>query len=233
MSSGGLCQAFRRAAWRAVENARLESGCKASPARFRPVDSTAALRSSTITIMATKLAVVWLLALLADDPLTGWKDFSPKDAGFQVKIPGVPRETKREIGQGASVTKFTLWGIEKDGVVYMVMRTELPPEAVAGGTKKTLDEARDSGVKNSRGTLKEEKEIEMDGYPGRELVLDLPDSRVRGGGFYRSRIYLVGQTHYQVATMWPKSGARPDETTAFLNSFRLKNDKSKDQKRPD
>ena len=33
--------------------------------------------------MATTLATIWLLALLADDPLIGWKDFSPKDAGFQ------------------------------------------------------------------------------------------------------------------------------------------------------
>ena len=116
--------------------------------------------------MATKLATIWLLALLADDPLTGWKDFSPKDGGFQVKTPGIPRESKRELGSGTTTTKITLWGIEKDGVVYMMIRSDLPPEAVAGGAKKTLDEARDSGIKNSRGTLKEEKEIELDGYPG-------------------------------------------------------------------
>ena len=116
--------------------------------------------------MATKIATIWLLALLADDPLKSWEVFSPKNAGFEVKTPGVPRETKRELGPGTNTTKATLWMIEKDGAAYLMTRSELPPEAVAGGAKKTLDEARDAGIKNSRGTLKEEKEIELDGYPG-------------------------------------------------------------------
>jgi hypothetical protein len=107
----------------------------------------------------------------------------------------------------------------------MVIRTDLPPDVVAQGSKKTLDEARENGVRNSGGTLKEEKEIELDGNPGREMVLDLPDSRIRGGGIYKSRIYLVGQTHYQVITASPKARERSEEMKAFLNSFRLERDK--------
>ena len=109
----------------------------------------------------------------------------------------------------------------------MVLRSDLPPEVDVKDVKKLLDDARDQGVKNSRGKLTSEKEIELDGNPGREMILDLPDSRVKGGGIYKSRIYLVGHTHFQVAAMAPISDENPEELKAFLDSFRLKDDDAK------
>jgi hypothetical protein len=179
--------------------------------------------------MPMKTATMCLLAILVADPLAGWKYFNPKDGGFRVKTPGVLKKSTREVKAGTAMTKITLWGIEQDGIAYMVIRSELPPDAVAGGPKKTLDDARDNGVRNSGGKLREEKEIELGGHPGREIILDLPDSRVRGGGIYRSRSYLVGTTHYQVITVSPKAAARPDEMTAFLKSFRLNEVKQEQQ----
>ena len=172
--------------------------------------------------MLITLATVWLFVLQPADQLpAGWQDFSPKDGGFRVKMPGIPEERTRKIEAGQDTVEMTLWGFERDGVTFIVSRTELQPEAIAGGPKKTLDEARDKGVRNSRGKLVEEKEIELAGHPGREIVLDLPDSRVRGGGIYRSRIYLVGRIHYQVVTLSPKARERPEEMKAFLESFQL------------
>jgi hypothetical protein len=154
-------------------------------------------------------------------PLDDWKDISPKDGGFSVKMPGVPEEKSQKIEAIQGPAQITLWGIERDGAAYMVIRTELPPAVVAGGPRKTLDEARDKGVRKSGGTLREEKEIEMNGHPGRELVLDLPDSRFRGGAIYKTRIYLVGRTQYQVITASSKAKERPGQMKAFLESFRL------------
>jgi hypothetical protein len=172
--------------------------------------------------MLTTLTTLWLFVLQTAGPLpAGWQDFSPKDGGFRVKMPGFPKDYTRKIEAGQDTIELRLWGIEQDGVTFIVSRTELQPEAIAGGPKKTLDEARDKGVQNSRGKLVEEKEIELAGHPGREMVLDLPDSRVRGGGIYRSRIYLVGRIHYQVVTLSPKALERPEEMKAFLESFRL------------
>jgi hypothetical protein len=90
-----------------------------------------------------------------------------------------------------------------------------------------LDEAWDKGVRKAGGTLKSEKEIEMDGRPGRELVVELAESRVPGGGILRSRIYLVGRTQYQAVAMSPKAKVRSGEMEAFLESFRLKGEKAK------
>jgi hypothetical protein len=158
--------------------------------------------------MLPAIALISLLLLplqTAAEPLHGWKDFSPKGGGFQVKMPGVPEQNTRTVKTPKGPVKITQYGIEHDGVAFLVFRSGLPPDAVTGDARKVLDEARDAGVRNSRGTLKEEKEIQLDGHPGRDMLLDLPESRMRGGGIYRARVYLVGRTHYQVATLSSKA----------------------------
>jgi hypothetical protein len=173
--------------------------------------------------MFPTIAMISLLLVLQvpDPPLSGWKDFSPKGGGFRVTMPGRPEEKTRTVETPKGMVKITYYGIERDGLAFLVMRSDLPPDAIAGGARKTLDEARDAGVQKSGGTLRQEREIELDGHPGREMVLDLPDSRVRGGGIYRTRIYLVGRTHYQAITLSSKARERPEEMKAFLDSFRL------------
>ena len=51
-----------------------------------------------------------------------------------------------------------------------------------------------------------------------------------GGGIYRSRIYLVGQTHYQVMTVSSTSKEKPKVTSSFLDSFKFKRDEGKAKK---
>ncbi len=169
-----------------------------------------------------------LICFQATDPrLKDWKELNPKGDGFRVMMPGKPDKKTATVETPQGDVKITLYAIESKKTVFMVLRSDLPPEVDVKDVKKLLDEARDQGVKNSRGKLKSEKEIELDGNPGREMVLDLPDSRVKGGGIYKSRIYLVGHTHFQVAAMVPKSEEDPEEIKAFLDSFRLKDDDAK------
>ncbi len=163
----------------------------------------------------------------ADRLLQDWTEFSPEGARFAVKMPGVPKENTQSIDTPSGNVKITLYGIESDGTAFMVMVSELPPDTLKKNVKELLDEARDKGVQNSRGTLREEKEIELNGFPGREMVLDLPESRMRGGGIYRGRIYLVGRLHYQAISLVPKPKAKSDVMGAFLDSFRLKDRNTK------
>jgi len=177
------------------------------------------------TAIATFSALLFLQA--PETPLRDWKEFSPEGGGFRVKMPGAPSKTTRTIETPSGDVKMTYYAIEREKTVFMVMRSDLPPDTVAKDPKKVLDEARDNGVRNSGGTLREEKEIKLDGKPGREMLLDLPPSKVKGGGIYRSRVYLIGRTHFQVMTMAPKSRENAVETKAFLDSFRFKGDEAK------
>src|SRR5215471_17233028 len=158
----------------------------------------------------------------ADPPLRGWKEFSPKEGDFRVSMPGTPEEKSQTRETTDGVGKLTSYGIVREGFAYMIIRSDVPASVLAKGPKKVLDEARDQGVKKAGATLREEKAIELDGHPGREMVLDVPESRTRPAGIYRSRVYLVGRTHYSVIAFSSKSGDRSKEITSFLDSFRLK-----------
>jgi hypothetical protein len=183
--------------------------------------------------MFTTITALSVLAFQAPDPLLeGWKDFSPKGVHFRVKMPDLPKESARTVETPKGTVNLSLYVVEKNGVGYVVVRSVLPPAAVAGSPKTVLDEARDDGVKNSGGTLKEEKEIELDGHPGREMILELPDSRIRGGGIYRTRIYLVGRTHYQVIAASSKAKDQPRQVAAFLESFKLTDDGADAKREP-
>ncbi len=93
--------------------------------------------------MFVPIAVVALLipCQVANPPLAGWKDFSPKDGGFVVKMPGLPKETSRTIEASDGPVKLTHYGVTRDGIAYIVMISELTPGAVERGPQSTLDDA--------------------------------------------------------------------------------------------
>jgi len=158
----------------------------AEPAHF-----VASIREGTPMFLAT-VTIPILICFQATDPrLKDWKELSPKGDGFRVLMPDKPEKKTATVETPQGDVKITLYTIARKKTFFMVLRSDLPPEVDVKDVKKLLDDARDQGVKNSRGKLTSEKEIELDGNPGREMILDLPDSRVKGGGIYKSRIYLV------------------------------------------
>ena len=178
-------------------------------------------------MMFTTLVSLLLLGFQATDPLpASWKVFSPKGSGFRVQLPDRPKESERTVETPEGAVNISMYSIERDGVAFLVTCFEPPAVAVAGNPKAVLDEARDAGVKNANGSLEEEKEIEQDGHPGREMTMELPDSRIRGGGIYRSRIDLIGRIHYLVAAVSSKTNDRPSQVKAFLESFHLEGDRT-------
>jgi hypothetical protein len=90
--------------------------------------------------MVPGIAPISLLLLLQvpGPPFTDCKVISPKNCGFSVKMPGVPKEKTQKIEAIQSPARITIWGIEWDGAAYMVIRTELPLAVIAGGSGYTL-----------------------------------------------------------------------------------------------
>jgi hypothetical protein len=176
--------------------------------------------------MLLAIATISLLFPLqtADPPLHDWKEVSPPGSGFRVKSPDAFKERSRTVETPKGAVKVTLYGVERDAAGFIISRTEYPPGVVDGDPKKVLDEARDVGVRNCEGTLREEKEIALAGHPGREMIVDVPESRMprgSGGGVFRARVFLIGPTHYSVGVLSSKAREKPEEVKAFMDSFRF------------
>jgi hypothetical protein len=123
-----------------------------------------------------------------------WKEFSSAAGRFKVSLPGNPTKTSTTIKLSLGNIKrhtFTLWaGFGTFFVSYSDLPVNLDePDDI----KEFLDHHWEKDEVVSQGKLLSRTEIELDGYPGREFIVETPKST------FRMRYYLVGQRFYQIA----------------------------------
>jgi hypothetical protein len=74
-------------------------------------------------------------------------------------------------------------------------------------------------VASSQGELRSKTKIELDGYPGRELIAETPESTIR------MKYYLVGQRFYQVAASTLTAGVLAAEMRRQADDLEKKGEK--------
>jgi len=149
-----------------------------------------------------------------------WKPFAPPGGRFSALFPHVPREeTTRESTQMGLIERRNFM-VDRGSVAYMVDFFDLPPAALQNfnvdvGFRGAIDALKSY----LNGEIRSEKAITLDGHPGREYVIALP----QGKGTWRGRSYLAPGRLYQVAVVWTGVGqmALSDEVDQFLDSFKL------------
>ena len=160
------------------------------------------------------------LLLLAGEPdmPAGWKTFAPDGGRFAVALPGTPTKSQQQVKTATGQLDVTVYVLEtKQAVTYLVTHSDLPAADVKAGTEdRRLDFARDGAVTNARGKLRGEKRVELDGYPGRDLIIETDRDLV-----IRMRVYAVGRRLYQVSAVGPGALVHGRDTGLFLDSFRL------------
>ena len=105
----------------------------------------------------------------------------------------------------------------------MIMQTDYPDSLVHSDFKDQLkslfDNAVEGGVSNVKGKLIHQKDIEINGYPGREFSIDYND----GEAVMFIKTYLVKNRMYMLQTI-TNTGKYPNEDiTKFMQSFKLMN----------
>lgn len=155
-----------------------------------------------------------------------WKPFAPTSGGFTVLMPGVPTTDRntQTTQAGPIETQMYLVDRKQDLVAYMVAYSDLPTALIeqaqqsSANLQQLLNGVRDGFTESVRGTLRDQRRIELNGHPGTEISLDLPSQRTA-----RNRIYLVNQRLYQivVVTAKDKEPYLTKSIEGYLNSFKL------------
>lgn len=109
-----------------------------------------------------------------------------------------------------------------ENLVYGVMVTKYPDSlAKAAGSKAFINGFFDGAIKGSvnsvNGKLLSEKDIELDGYPGREIRIDFQN----GLAVIRMRIYMVKKLMFTLQTISYTEKDGNKSMYRFLESFRL------------
>lgn len=119
------------------------------------------------------MGVVGLVAysLWGSEPT--WKDFSPPEGRFTATFPGTPK-LKPQQGMGQSVQMYILEMGWRGQFAYSVAYNDLGVDAEAMGGKAVLDGA----AKGMGGKILSQKDIRLQGHPGKEVVLEMEESGV-------------------------------------------------------
>jgi hypothetical protein len=144
-----------------------------------------------------------------------WKTVQPEKGGFTCEMPGEAKKATQNVFTAAGPISVVTYSLEQAKGTYMVSATAIPSNAPAASTVQRLDGARDGAVKNVKGKLLSEKQIRLDKYPGRELLIE-----PRAGVYIHQRIFMVEDRLIQAVTVSPSKEATGD-IARFFNSIKL------------
>jgi hypothetical protein len=182
------------------------------------------MKSSVAWIRETSMIRVLILFLFAGFSFSQekreLKEFSPKDAGFKVKLPGEPT-LKESVVQGM---KMRFWLHEEKGEkggAYTIAIMTLSDETVANDKRdpeKRLNETADGMMRNIGATVTPSEKIKIaNKYDGLELTGELPNKK----GSIKARVFFVGKNLYQLTSIGKDDWTTNEETKQVLESFQL------------
>ncbi len=167
--------------------------------------------------------VVFVLVPLGCQPKL--RDHIAKGDGFAVKLPGKPSIGIQKTAGPYGPIEYRAYSVKVGPVEYMVTANELPATFPMGpfsvSAQDRLAGAVEGTLKSGGGKLVDQKDVSLLGHPGKEIIVEVPEAKVAGGGTYQARIFVVGRKFYQVAIAAPKDQFPHEIAREVFDSFAL------------
>lgn len=153
----------------------------------------------------------------AADPASMFATLNAEE-GFSVKMPGQPQVQRQKVTIPAGEVATAAYSLQTpEGVIYSVSIADYPEKVVAARPPEAfLNEGRDGLTNQLKGTVSNEEEVTVDGYPGKSYTVSSPNGEVR------ARNYLVGPRLYTMLVLYNPSIGAPGADD-FLGSLALVN----------
>jgi hypothetical protein len=172
--------------------------------------------------MRSKLLLLPLAGMLLGAPRTlaaqsgGDLKQVTAEEGFHFRMPGEPQVQRNKVTISAGDVTTAAWTLQSDeGVIYSIATADYPQKLVdARPDTVLLLEGRDGLTNQLKGTVKEERKIDLQGHPGRAFTV------ASDAGEVRARSYLVGNRLYTLLVLYNPSIGAP-HADAFLGSLEL------------
>lgn len=208
------------------------------PVPERPLWIYGAIAGGGVAAVALCGLVVWLVFLRgkpdgpgARESASAWTRLTPSDAGFSVSMPGKPEpQTRVESLPDGSKLEHHVYFAEAKPSSYVVNYNDLDYDVDPSKVAKLFDDVRDEGVRARHSKVVEEKDIQLDGHPGRERLEELDGAG--GPVILKFRVYLVGRRLYTLMASGPKNADTAAHADKFLVSFRVQSTGPKTELNP-
>jgi hypothetical protein len=159
----------------------------------------------------------------------GWKILSSQSGNYQVLMPAKTQNKTLTIPSKAGNLKayMVTASLPSPETAYIMSHVEYPSQVDKMDKQKMLDDARDAVAKKGR-KIVSEKQIEMNGFPGRELVITAEE---KGQNLRMdAQMFLINRRLYQLLVV-STDGRRPENADDFFSSLKLLKPVAKNNKR--
>lgn len=173
------------------------------------------------SVISSCLLVSALVVTACDRAPVAMEDFSSEVGQFTISTPAPFEETQQSVETPVGPINIYTFTAEKDESAYVVAFSDYPPQLVEQSEPELLlNSSRDGAIDNLGGTLVSEEAIDIEGNPGRSLIIstgaDTPEPAI-----INSRIYLVDNRLYQILVVSPEDKDLQATSETFLESFNL------------
>lgn len=167
------------------------------------------------------LAVPFLATLLlACSPQFNWREFTSKDAAWQVTFPDKPATASRPIDLDGMQTTMTMTAAEVGDTLFAVGQAEVPDAAAAGAGLTAMQTGL---VRNINGTVTRTASATASSNGATRMTRDIDATGSRDGKPVRlvAHFEARGRSLYQVVMVGPASALTPERTEQFIGSFKV------------
>jgi hypothetical protein len=163
------------------------------------------------------IGVVFVTRALVQEPWQ-WRSYTPPAGKLTIDFPGIPQE--KQIDQQTPKGTLTLhrFYVEKldDKVDFAASYRVYSDELRASGVMPDADKAAEMVAATKGNSLVSKTPIQIDGFDGREIVIDN-----EAGYRVRARFVIVEDTLYAAMITRPKDWSEPAIEDRFLGSFHI------------
>jgi uncharacterized protein len=155
--------------------------------------------------------------------IPAWRQFTSYRGAFSMRMPDDPETIIEKTGDNGKPMQVNIYKFEDRALnlFYMVSYYDYPETFNLTYNTTLFPELISSTVNKFNGLLLLEKDISEAGYQGREIEISMDDDNIM-----RIRFYLIGRRLYQVALGSVGQKAYSKQSDAFLNSFRVLNERA-------
>jgi hypothetical protein len=135
-----------------------------------------------------------------------WAPYTSAECGYTLPMPGTPKTSSDSVDTPSG--KQTIYSATSDlgDRAAIVSCSDIPPYP---SSDATLDGARDGAVAHTHGTLVASRNVTVDGFPGRDAVIQVQDKKLN------VRLVLAKQRLYTLVVL----GFAADETQHCIDGF--------------
>ena len=145
-----------------------------------------------------------------------WAEHAPEGAGYRIEFPGTPKHNQADRSTPEGTMRVTAARLEAGGNVYVATSATFPITAY-DDPQHALTEARRKAVRNMKGKLRTEQNVNVSGAPARRIVVDVAAKKQVQVGL----IVLRANQLFQALVTVPTGREASADIDRFLNSLAL------------